>query len=64
MTPHPPARRVLRVGLVWLAISAGASVRAETEADLDPLPTPSANCAALAATPGRAVRRPRPRCCA
>lgn len=51
MTPHPPARRVLRVGLVWLAISAGASVRAETEADLDSLPTPSANCAALAATP-------------
>ena len=51
MTPPPPARRVLRVGLVWLAISAGASARAETGADLDPLPTPSANCAALAATP-------------
>lgn len=49
MTPHPPARRVLRAGLVWLAISAGAAVRAEPEADLDPLPMLSANCAALAA---------------
>lgn len=51
MTPHPPARRALRVGLVWLAISAGASARAEAGADLDPLPTPAVNCAALAATP-------------
>ncbi|MBK6470865.1 MAG: hypothetical protein IPF94_08990 [Betaproteobacteria bacterium] len=51
MTPHPPARRVLRAGLVWLVISAGTAVRAESEADLDRLSTLPTNCAALAATP-------------
>jgi hypothetical protein len=51
VTRHPPARRALRVGLVWLAISAGASARAEADAGLDPPLTPAVDCAALAATP-------------